>query len=424
MQRVDNVKKNYDVIVCGGGPAGFAAAVSAARRGAKTLLIERSGCLGGIWTSGLLCWVLDIENKCSEGILKEMFDELTACGAGNLFNTGRGMKFSCDVEAMKHYLEQKCTQCGVDLLYHTSLCGAETENGEIKYILTASKSGVERFSARVYIDATGDGDLGALCGCSFKVGTEEGKTQPMSLIALVGGLNPDEIREFNNGLTIEGVNPKKRLLEEMLRAGITPSYTEPTLMQLSDYVFALMSNHEYSVSADDAEAITRATVHARHELNETVKALRALGGVWKNIHLISTAENIGVRDGRRIDGLYYLTADDLFEGRCFEDAICKVGNKIDVHSTDADDNGGVVQMNRLSEPYEIPMRSLIARDNSSLLMAGRCISGDFYAHSTFRLTGNAVTTGCASGVLAAAAVKSNKPPKAVSYAEFKAQLSC
>lgn len=409
--------KHYDVLVCGGGPAGFSAAVSAARGGAKTLLIERNGCLGGIWTAGLLCWILDIKNKSSEGILKEIFEKLSSIGAGKFIANGK--KFSCDVEEMKHYLEQKCVSEGVHFRLNTMLCGVKTENRKIKYAALCSKSGIEYVSADVYIDATGDGDLGKMAGCTCHVGNEKGETQPMSLIALLDGIDIEKVKYMNNSVSIEGNNPKKNLLCEMERAGITPTYKEPTLMQLSDDgVFALMSNHEYGVSAFNEEQITNATVSARHEIYTTVKALKSLGGPWENIHLIATGQSIGVREGRRIEGLYYVTEEDVFGGKSFTDSVCNVGNLVDIHSPSQENGGGVMKINKISKPYQIPLRSLIAKDNDSLLMAGRCISGDFYAHSTFRLTGNAVTTGSAAGVLAAAAIRKKRNPRDISYTEF------
>lgn len=412
----DEIKK-YDVVVCGAGPAGFSAAVCAARGGAKTLLTERSGCLGGIWTSGLLCWILDIKNKSDGGILKEMFDYLSGIGAGRFIADGK--KFSCDVEEMKHYLEEKCISENVDFRLNTMLCGAKTEKRKIEYAVCASKSGMEYFSADVYIDATGDGDLGKAAGCGFSVGNEEGKTQPMSLIALLGGIDIQEAKYVNNSNTIPGNNPKKNLLEELKKAGIVPSYKEPTLMQLSDDgIFALMSNHEYGVDFSNEGEITNATVRARDEIYKTVKALKKLGGMWKSIHLIATAQNIGVREGRRIDGIYSITEEDVFGGSKFYDSVCDVGNLVDVHSPTAKDGGGVVMRERVSKPFQIPLRSLIAKDNDSLVMAGRCISGDFYSHSAYRLTGNAVSTGSAAGILAACAVKDKKSPKDISFERF------
>ncbi|MBR5614364.1 MAG: FAD-dependent oxidoreductase [Clostridia bacterium] len=410
--------KNYDVVVCGGGPAGFSAAVCSARAGARTIIIERNSCLGGIWTAGLLTWILDIKNKSDKGLLKEMFTELSEIGAGRFI--ADGVKFSCDVEEMKHYLEQKCVAEGIDVLFGASVCGVKSEERRIKYIAVNSKSGIEYFSAKAYIDATGDGDLGAMSGCSFRSGDAEGNTQPMSLIALLCGVDVEKVRLMNNSETIAGNNPKKNLFAEMQRAGITPSYTQPTLMQLSDDgIFALMSNHEYGIKAYENDKITKSVINARHELYNTVKALKKLGGAWKNVHLVATAEQIGVREGRQIEGVYSITEHDVFEGSCFDDAICDVQNRVDIHSPKCENGGGVVDVGRISKPYQIPLRALIAKDNDSVIMAGRCISGEMYAHSTFRLTGNAVETGSAAGILAALSAASGDIPKGVSFSDFK-----
>lgn len=411
---------SYDVIVCGGGPSGFAAAVSAARCGAKTLIIERNGCLGGIWTAGLLSWILDFRFKYKGTILGEIFEELEALKAGKMVKAGRA--FSCDVEEMKHYLEQKCLKENVEFRLHTMLTDAilSEDKRRIEGVVTSSKSGMEIFRAKAFVDATGDGDLGAYAGCSFKYGNEQGEAQPMSLIALLCGVKADMVEDMNNSIVKNGNNPKKNLREEMNRAGIEPSYSMPTLMQFEkDGIFALMSNHEYEVSPFDAGEITQATVRARDELYKTVKALKSLGGAWENVRLIATAEQIGVREGRRIEGLYCVTEDDLYAGRHFDDSICDVYGGIDLHYTKSSYGTGVVETKKESKPYQIPMRALIAKDNDSLVMAGRCISGDFYAHSTYRVTGNAVITGAAAGKLAAVSAKMEKPPKLVTVEEFK-----
>lgn len=404
-------KKNgqFDVIVCGGGPAGVSAAISAARGGAEVLIIERNGCLGGIWTAGLLTWILDIKNKKDDGIMGEIISDLSKLGVGRYVRNG--FTYTCDVEEMKHYLEQKCISEDISVRYHTMLADVvlDKTGNRIEEIVTVSKSGTELFNAKMFIDATGDGDLGALAGCEFEMGDAEGNVQPMSLIGLIDGIDAEVVEDVNNSIMKKGNNPKKNLLEEMKRAGITPTYLQPTLMQLSeDGVFALMSNHQYGVSAADAQGITDATIAARDELYNTVKALKKLGGAWRNIRLVTSAEQIGVREGRRIKGQYYITADDLASGRHFDDAVCDIGNKVDIHSLNKSDGGGISQTGIESQPYQIPLRALISKDRENLLMAGRCISGDFYAHSTYRLTGNAVMTGSAAGKTAAAAIKTGK----------------
>jgi hypothetical protein len=135
-----------------------------------------------------------------------------------------------------------------------------------------------------------------------------------------------------------------------------------------------------------------------------------MGGPWKNLHIVATAAQIGVREGRRIHGRYTVTADDLREGRKHEDAVCRVTFPIDVHSTDPTKDKGIVGAGFRAKPYDIPLRALIAKDVDGLMMAGRCISGDFIAHSSYRVTGNAVAMGEAAGKTAAEAAKSGKLP--------------
>ncbi len=399
------ITEGYDVVVCGGGPAGIAAAITASRKGAKTLLIERNGCLGGIWTAGLLPWILDVKNKGGEGLLGEILKELEEIGAGRFIKENR--TYSCDAEEMKHYLEQKCIREGVDIRLHTMVIGAivdEKENVEVA--ITASKSGVEYFKGKAFVDATGDGDLCAFSGCNYEVGNEKGETQPMSLIALLCGIEKKEIERMNNSMLIEGNNPKKNLLNEMKEAGVVPTYSEPTLMQLTDDgIFALMANHEYGFSFHDAKDLTQATIEARDEIYRMIKALREKGGIWKNVRLIATAEQIGVREGRRVEGVYKLTKEDVYQGSVFEDAVCTVGGVIDIHLPTANLGGGVFESEKKSRPYQIPERALMSKDKTNLFMAGRCISGDFLAHSNYRLSGNAVMTGSAAGRLAAVAAQ-------------------
>ena len=175
----------------------------------------------------------------------------------------------------------------------------------------------------------------------------------------------------------------------------------------------LMANHEYEVKGTNVRDVTKATLHARKELHNLVNGLRSLGGVWKNLRIVATAEHIGVREGRRIHGLYTVTQDDVAEGKKHEDAVCRATFGIDVHSTDPKKEKGIEKAPIKAKPYDIPIRALIARDVGGLMMAGRCISGDFIAHSSYRVTGNSVVLGEAAGKVAALAAKSNCLPQDV-----------
>ncbi len=406
-----------DVLVCGGGPAGVSAALAAARCGAETRLIEVHGCLGGIWTAGLLSYVLDCGNK--TGFITELQRRLQAA-TGQPLNKDLSYdrlpwvvgSFYYDAEVMKLVLEQLCLEAGVSVQLHTRVVAAAREtSNRLDLAITESKSGRQSWRAKVFVDATGDGDLAALAGCRFDLGRAgNNQTQPMTLMATLTGIDPEEAREFITGLPGEQGQAQFRLLEAMRRAGITPSYSRPILVHVRDALFALMANHEYGASALDAAQITHATLRARAELHRIVGALRSAGGVWRGLQLVATGTHIGVREGRRIRGRYCVTRDDLVAGACQPDAVCRVTFPVDVHATDHRRSRGYSAEGIRSKPYDIPLRALIADDVDGLIIAGRCISGDFWAHASYRVTGNAVAMGEAAGVLAAiAAAETDRP---------------
>ena len=411
------VTGRVDVVVCGGGPAGVSAAVAAARRGAKTLLLEQHGCLGGIWTSGLLCWLLDYADK--QGLMAELVRRMTERRARTLTDEGKPTN-AFDVEAMKVLLETLCAEAGVAVWLHTRVAAAVKSGGRLTHVITESKSGREAVAGKAFIDATGDGDLGALAGCGFDLGhPESGALQPMSLIALVAGVSAPDIKGFYNDLDGQPwAQPKDKLRQAMEAGGRSPSYAKPSLFRVRDDLFILMANHEYGARGVDARALTRATFRARGELNALIDGLRATGGVWKGVRLVATAEQIGVREGRRLHGLYTVTAEDLRAGRRFADAVCRVTFPVDVHALDPKKTKGIETLPWRAKPYDIPLRALVAKDVAGLMMAGRCISGDFIAHASYRVTGNAVALGEAAGRASAVAALSGKPPSAVTTAEL------
>lgn len=410
------VKGEFDVIISGAGPAGVSAAIESGRSGAKTLLVETHGCLGGVWTAGLLTWILDQANK--SGLMREIEHTLlTRDGVSRDIDTGNILSFNPEI--MKLLLEDLCLEAGVDILLHSRVVASvKNDKNCITHIVTESKSGREAWKGKVFIDTTGDGDLAALSGCSYDLGREgDGALQPFSLLALVTGIYFDEVREFSRWAGTPSGESKKKLFQEIKKGGVTPSYMSPSLHPIRKDLFKIMANHEYGYSPLNAVDVTKATLHARKAVHEVINALRSNGGVWKDIRLVATAEQIGTREGRRIHGLYTVTKDDLIKGSRFDDAICRVTFGVDVHSVSKQDEeikkGS--SYNIKSKDYDIPLRSLIAKDVGSLMMAGRCISGDFIAHSSYRVTGNAVAMGQAAGRVAAIASQENQLPQNVKF---------
>ncbi|TLD69918.1 FAD-dependent oxidoreductase [Phragmitibacter flavus] len=422
-----------DVIVCGAGPAGIAAAITAARAGAKVRLFEWRGCLGGIWTAGLLGYFLDFDKP---GLSKELRTKLDQRGA---YTGHRPGSFSYDPEALKLLLEELCVEAGIQFQYHTRVAAAFKEGRQLTTIITDSKAGREAWRASVFIDTTGDGDLAAQAGCSFDLGdpaygdgnsTVTCPCQPMSLNALLTVRNPEALREFIRfGNPLEGENTndqkKNRIREIIETTGHFPSYSKPTLWHVKENLVFAMLNHEYGVKPFDAAAVTQATVNARKEMNKMVDGLRQLGGPWEGIQLVATAEQIGVRDGRRIAGRYTVTKDDVINGSRYDDGVTRATFSVDIHATTAEHNqkSATHATGIKVKPYDIPLRALIARDVDGLMMAGRCISGDFISHSSYRVTGNAVAMGEAAGATAAIAAKTKRQPHEVPWSEGKEQLT-
>lgn len=398
----------YDIIVCGGGPSGVAAALSSAKNGAKTLLIEQGGCLGGFWTQGLLTWLIDTFDK--GALLDEVMDRLEMTADGKRFpNISR---FTADSEKTKLEFERMCKKSGVDILYHTFVSGAVTENRRVKSVLTESKSGHVYFDATVFIDATGDGDLGYHCGASYEIGNEEGVTQPMSLVAHIDGVTFSGTA-YDSRYT-ENKAVKARTLEDMAKSNIVPSYRSPLIAILSEKynTIGFMVNHEYGCGLN-AKDITEGTIHAREEIHTIADGLREQGGVWKDLRITATADMIGVREGRRIKGLYQITADDVSEGKSFDDGICTVTFNTDIHALHPEkDKAFENRYGKKHPPYQIPLRSLISADFDNLMMAGRCISGDFVAHSSYRVGGPAFRTGEVAGICAAFCIEKGILPHA------------
>lgn len=392
------VKDSYDVIICGGGPAGISAAVSSARNGARTLLVETGGFLGGIWTSGLLSVILDVEGK--GGIVQELKTGLNKINA--IMPRGNKHNFYTDIEAMKTFLDNLCIDTGVDILFHSYVVNAVKKERNIQGVIIENCEGRIAYTAKNFIDCTGNGDLSAHAGCSWQTGHPvSGKSQPATMQSIVIG-----VPEFDGNM--ETYEEKLAFYKMLVKHGFNPSLKAPTAVKLPyGALCALAVNHEFGVKFDSAQSVTKATLNARREINSAVEVLREKAG-WKDLRLVSTPSHIGLREGRRILGKYTLTLEDIIKGNRFDDGICLARFAVDIHALDASMSHGYGNDGITVKPYNIPYRSLVSAEYDNLGMAGRCISGDFYAHASYRVTGNALAMGEAIGHAAASAAKNGK----------------
>ncbi len=402
-----------DVVVCGGGPAGFSAAITAARQGARVRLFEVNGCLGGVWTSGLLTYVFDADKP---GITKELTTRLEEREA-IIHNRQFPGRFTYEPEEMKVLLEELAIQSGVEVQLHTLIVAVyKDRNNKVDTLVTESKSGRQAWRAHAIIDATGDGDVGALAGCEFEIGERtECPCQPMTLNALVVAEDADALYPYTSFMGGDGAHrgkPVREFLRVLKEAELDVSYSEPTLFQVRGTLFTLMINHEYAIEPWDAAKVSNATIRARAEIYRVARGLRKLGGPWKGLQIASSGEHIGIRDGRRIKGRYFMTKEDIASGSSHPDGIAKVTFNVDIHAPtrELNDVNSTIRTGIKVKPYDIPLRALIARDVDGLMMAGRCISGDYIAHSSYRVTGNATAMGEAAGLTSAMAAQRNQLP--------------
>lgn len=399
---------SFDVAVCGGGIAGVCAAVSAARNGAKTVLIESAGSLGGTLTEGQMPYILDGDNK--GGMIQEMLNylnarEQTIAKRGRkLDENGRRIPgYLINVEGAKYFFDEVCRDAGVKVLFHSRVAAAGHVDGHIRSVMLATECGNYSLEAKVYIDATGNGSLAALVGCRWECGDPvEGRPSPASMQAAAVGM-PDDY----DG--IQSVDDKTEYANMLLKHNISISSQQASVVKLPALkLWGFGMNFQYDVMPDDIESLSNAEAESRKEIFEVMDAHRKIPG-YEQLYLILTGAHIGIREGRRIFGQYRLTDEDIIEGRRFEDGICLVTFGVDVHKLKSDDTLDCSRGIR-TKPYHIPYRCLVPLDSDNILLAGRCISGDFYPHASYRVMGNMAGTGEAAGFAAAICAREGIKP--------------
>lgn len=394
-----------DVLIIGGGVAGTMAAISAARRGCTVTLLERSGCLGGMWTAGLVGFTLDGYHKCA------LLDEFL-----NNVNKELENNTATLFETHKYVLEQMCKKENIRIVYFAQVFDVNSEKGIIKRVKYISKSLVREIEPKITIDCTGDGDIAAMIGCDFDFGRpQDGKTQPMSMIALLTGINEEKAEKYIASREKPFWEPRNNLKELLKKTNISVSLGSASIVPLVQNIYILSMNQEYGKNACNADDVTTATFDARKEVYEFVKQLKLnYPEYFRDIMLISTPETIGVRESRRIHCKYTVSLEDMIEGKHHDDSICTVHYWPDIHSPEKDEKGFSDGGLKIS-PYDIPFRALLPIGTENFMVAGRSIGGDFYAHSSYRVMGNMAAVGDAAGKVAAKAIKTNTPVSQIEY---------
>jgi hypothetical protein len=385
----------FDVVVAGGGVAGVAAAVTAARRGSRVLLVEGCGCLGGALTAGLvLNMSLDREGK--GGLVDEFFRFMDArgfsCPRRGALTDGSGKLIPGGVvspDGAKVCFDRFCRDAGVTVLFHSHATGVRMEGRKIAELLIGTECGAAVARAKLYVDATGNGNLSLAAGCRGECGhPDDGHPQPATMGFMMSGLG-----------FAESTVKKTEYGEALASTGLKLDNRRPCALRLPDlHNFLIWANYEYDVDTRDIVSLSRAALRARLEALEIAEAHRRLPA-HRESRLGTIAEHLGIREGYRIAGLYRLTLDDLLRGARFDDGICPVNFVVDVHKTAAAGDPDTAKRYRVL-PYQIPYRALVPADADNLLLCGRLLSGDFFAHASYRVICNMMTVGEAVGFAA------------------------
>ncbi|MEN3263721.1 MAG: hypothetical protein V7646_615 [Pseudonocardia sp.] len=430
-----------DVLVVGGGPAGIAAALAAARGGARTLLIERFGYLGGNLTAGLVgpcmtSFSLDGSEQLIRGVFDELVRRLVALGqarhpseipAGSAYcgfiEYGHDKVTPFEPEAVKLVAEQMCAEAGVELLLHTFVADVRTEGDAVTGVVCASKSGLRLQPATVVVDCSADGDVAAAAGAEAEVGREsDGLTQPMTLFFRIRGVDDDLVEEYVRAHP-DDFRPFASIVAEATAAGRFPAPRRGVGMYrtLRPGVWRINTTRILGRDGTDARDLTAAELQGRDQVHRLMRFFREELPGFANCELLDTAATIGVRETRRIVGEYQLSLRDLQSGRHFDDVIAMCGYPVDIHDPTGA-GGGVDDSYGTANAYEIPYRSLVPLRVEQVLVAGRCLSATHEALAAIRVMPPAFATGEAAGAAAAIAVRLGVAPREVPIEELQRAL--
>jgi len=423
----------YDVIVCGGGTSGIAAAIASARTGVKTVLLERYGFTGGVPAYCIMpAWhrLREIHSR----LLGEFAERTASVGPGpNTLKTEH-----TEPEYVKITALNMLAESGVELHLHTLCTGAVVEEKNVRGVITESKSGRRAFLGKTLIDATGDGDIAFLAGAEYLQGDDEGITQGMTIRFRIGRINFDryfdwvaENRQYYKNISderIEDLRSKARDGKEFYMSGdLSPLYKlhpEYPNLPVSSYFNAssirkdelsVNATRIYRVDGTKEEDLTLAEVTCRKQAFEVWRFLHEKIPGFENSVVIETAAQIGVRETRRIIGDYILTEADCRDGTRFPDAVAANPISFDLHDRN-------YSCESLAHAAYIPYRCLLPKGLEGLLTAGRCISSDHVANSTIRRMTTAFETGQAAGIAAALSAKMNLTPRNLPFETLKTAL--
>ena len=447
---MNQYRYSYEIAVVGGGPAGLAAAITAARAGKRVILLEKNGFLGGNLTIGIppLGFLDENGNQCIAGFGEELINRLKERGGsyGHRYCPKHNSVSNIDTEAVKILAVEMCREAGVDVLLHLETHSVEVADGRIQSITLYGKCNEVTVAADVFIDCTGDGDLAYLAGCSYEKGRDEShELMPPTVMCTIEGVDdqklfahvaehPEEMRAM-----CATIDTKPGYDAAYFQAD--PNYVFVGMTQLFDrlkqegkcpvergnmiVINGLHRGQMYvnttrllHVDATDILDLSRAEMEGQLQLKKLVEVFREYVPGFENCYISSIAPNLGVRETRRFAGIRTVTYEDAMAALVPEDTICLSGYKIDIHH----DGENATLFRKVDRPFGVPYGALVSRDVSNLLFAGRCISVDAYVIGSVRVMSCCMAMGQAAGLGASMALDGHKTPAAVDVAALRAEL--
>lgn len=434
-----------DIVVAGGGIAGWAAAVAAGRMGAQVMLLEQDAYPGGAVTAGMMAqWGAGSARL--SGMAEELLERLVKAGGAI-----RGSVIPIDPEIFKDVSLQMLEEAGVRCLFFSRILGTALRGEDVSGVLVANKPGLAGILGKVVIDATGDADIAAASGVPLVKGREaDGRMRPITLIFRLGNVDVQKIVEFTRKNPKEFLNDPDRnvvdlaggvirvvgffnLVKEAKARGELDAdchYVRIEGVFVERRTVLINTTRVYGVDGTDPRDLTRAMFAARRQMHQVIAFLRKYVPGFEQSFLIDSGSRLGVRETRRIVGQYVLTEDDIVRDVSFPDTVVRASMRhmagLDVHSPDAGEGSESDPVYRtLRMPilgFNIPYRSLLPKGKGGLLVAGRCMSVTQEADRFTRNQPPCLLSGQAAGTAAALTVKNGSDPARVDVHELQSAL--
>jgi hypothetical protein len=414
------VKKNYDVLVAGAGPSGIAAAVAAARQGASVAIVERYGAVGGNLTLG---YVGPIMGSVARGTLRDEMTGLMRVG----FNDIQGKLGRVhDMEYAKGALLDFLLREKVEIYLQSPIIDAVAGERRILGVVVGEKTGPAVLGAKVFVDATGDGDVAFAAGADFEIGQDDsGVIQPVTLMFVLGGVEEPAMVCIGEEDDVQ-LNGERFLdfTDRCVAQGILPENTNSVRLYRTNapgerLVNTTQANGINPLEAGDVVAAERVL---REQIAQVTEFLRRFVPGFQHCFIKATASTLGVRESRRFKGAYVLGDDDLRQGKRFEDVVVHNANfVVDIHNPHG--GGQAEGLAEVVKPYDIPYRCLLPLGVDNLLLTGRCISGTHRAHASYRVMSICMALGEAAGVAAALSARQGVSPVALGHQPVQKALA-